>query len=1162
MKKLLVIAVLLLNAGLTWSQEYTWAYMDNPDFTALSSTSSLTMVNGKLYHLYSNGTTSVRASVYNPESSSWMFLNQLTLATAPSRIQTVYKNNLLYFVASSTSDMALYQFNPANNTFATLSTPITAGMMNSNWQLKAGQNNDLYVLRVQNYSQVYLTRFDLASGLMTNNVDYSGLLNPSGGMGASSGQVELYISSSSIYCGLAANDDRLGVTTQATINTLTPYNTLGSNNGGIYINGSLSSLTQFYLVGDGINAPTMHVKDVSAVKTWTFPVGNTDINALSSNTPNVDFNVYQGAYATLEHPNYAYLMSSFQPVGGGPADKFYVYRQDLSSGLWDSLGPKIYPGDPFLNSGTLSMSLDNNEQHMSVQWASSLNNGEYEFSVLNRKPYINPGSETANTGICVGHANEIYPQLEYLDEDNDKVRIVNIYSQFGVISNLSAVPFGHYPGLPSTSKFKIYGTFTSSANDRVIITYTDGWNQFNDTLPVISTGASAPNVTFSSSPLIFCDNENMIDLANYVSYLDQGIFTFNGYELESSVIDGREVSLTDPNGTIYYRVSVGGCIVETGVTFSFVNAGTASTTSSPSACGSATGTANVIFTPGTSNNTTVEWSTGETTTSISNLVPGAYYYSVKDEYGCNVTGFANVGISGITATANVTNVTCHGANNGSIALTVNGSPDYGVLWSNGYSTTTISNLAPGNYEVTVYDAQSGCQATYSYTITEPTPITASFTTYEPDCGQSNGDIYGVYSGGAGNYTFDWIGQGQTTADLYGVTYGFYQVDVNDANGCSQTFGFQLDDYQAVDIIDSIIPTTCLGENGAILIKFEQDQAGGPSSATSFTWSNANLLLNNYNLAAGTYTIDVISGPSPFNGEMCHSGKTMEVGNRAPVAQPICLVTVDTATTTNLVIWEKVEYGIDHYNIYRENAVAGNFMLIDTVQFGSESLFNDVVASPIDRSWRYKISAVNACNVEGPVSIAHKTMHLNSIVNLGNGSNDIYWDDYEGLVELEYVVYRHSDQNGWEALNPAVPFGTSVFNDAPPVNLTGIDYYVDMHVATPCSAEKAQDFNSARSNKDKGQFSTGNGTGDSNNAIDELIGNALVSVYPNPFSDLLTIRIADATTEIPVAVYSVDGQLQFNGSFTNGTNVLNLAHLQAGIYLVKVGESHTMQFVKL
>lgn len=239
------------------------------------------------------------------------------------------------------------------------------------------------------------------------------------------------------------------------------------------------------------------------------------------------------------------------------------------------------------------------------------------------------------------------------------------------------------------------------------------------------------------------------------------------------------------------------------------------------------------------------------------------------------------------------------------------------------------------------------------------------------------------------------------------------------------------------------------------------------------------------------------------------------------------------------------------------------MLIDTVQAGSESLFNDVVASPMDRSWRYKISAVNTCGVEGPVSAPHKTMHMNTIVNLGNGSNDIYWDDYEGRQEAEYVVWRHSDQNGWEALSPAVPFGVSVFNDLPPGGLTGIDYFVEMTLGSMCTATRAQDFNSARSNKEKGQFSVGEGTGDSNNALSEYYLEQ-ISLSPNPVSGMLTISQED-NLPVFVSVYTTDGQSLRSYQLSGTETQIDFSNYSKGIYLVKVslnGVERTHRIVKL
>lgn len=1159
MKHLLLLFTLLLFAAKGQAQPYDWAIPTDPFFSPTTTVSDVLMHNGRLFHVYDSAGNTLKATVYNPATGTWSYLGHIANPQYNSKIQLQLVGNELYIVAQSSVDHTLFRFDLTTHQFTNLAS-VPTGMPSSNWEFRAGSTPDqLYLLHVSNYSYLNITHYNTATQAWDLQ-DITTVMNPTADY-LYGYHLELYLTNTEVYVGLSGTRSAIGVALQSNLAGIAPYNSAGSNDVFLRMDGAVTTDVTFCLTGDGQTAPVANIRSNSLVKTWEKPVTTSDIQILSATDPALDFNVTPSYETALADPAYSFLVSAFSGVGSAsPADKCYLYRKDLTTGVWDSIGPKIEQGTPTLTS-PFRLSLDNGVQHMGLQYASMATGYSTRMMVLNRRPYLGTGSTNTNTGICVGHANEIYPLVTYNDTDNDSVRIVSLSSLGGVITNLSWIGSGIATGGPVISKFKLYGTFTSSVSDRIVIGYTDGWNTYYDTLPPISTSAAAPNVTFSESPLYLCNNENLIDLSHYVSYFDAGVFTLNGQVLSSPMVNGETLSQTTPNGTLYYRTSVNGCFVETGVSFAFVTAGTAVGTATPADCGTTNGTAQVNFTPGTSTNTTVEWSTGETTTTIANLAPGAYYYAVTDEYGCHTTGLADVNVNGISVTPTITNVSCAGLNDGSISVAVTSPSAHQVIWSDGYSVPTITHLAPGDYEVTVLDA-SGCHETFSYTITEPAPITASFTSYEPDCGLSNGIVYGTYTGGGagGGLSYNWLGTGQTGGNLTNVPHGSYEVQVSDVHGCVDTFSYQLDDYQAADIHDSVVPTHCGDSDGAIFITFTQDANGGTLPA-SFTWSNGASQRNNLDLAAGTYTITAASGPV---NNRCYSAKTLTVGTEMPLKQEICMVTVDSATTTNIVVWEKVETtGIDHYNIYRENAVAGHYMLIDTVDFDNESLFNDVVVSPLDRSWRYKISAVNVCGVESATSTAHKTVHLNSIVDLGNGSMDIYWDDYEGQTAAEYVVWRHTDLLGWEALSPTVPFGTSVYNDVPPSGSTGLDYYVDMAFDFPCTAQKNQDFNSARSNKDKGQFSVGNGTGDSNDGIEELVDNATVLVYPNPFNDQVTIEIAQATQNIQVNVFSISGQLQQTGSFGNGTNELDLSQLQPGIYLLQLGSSgNRKQLVKL
>jgi len=66
------------------------------------------------------------------------------------------------------------------------------------------------------------------------------------------------------------------------------------------------------------------------------------------------------------------------------------------------------------------------------------------------------------------------------------------------------------------------------------------------------------------------------------------------------------------------------------------------------------------------------------------------------------SGFCHETFSQCTVTVTPTNISCHGANNGSASASVTGgTAPYTYAWSTGGTNATVSNLAAGNYSVTV-----------------------------------------------------------------------------------------------------------------------------------------------------------------------------------------------------------------------------------------------------------------------------------------------------------------------------------------------------------------------------------------------------------------------------------------------------------------------------
>ncbi len=1141
MRKLVFLCVMLLSLSKVQAQAYDWS-SDMPDDPYLSSGQVKSiMYQNKLYHFSDSIGNYIRVTMYNPEVGSWKWLDaEDTYISGMTRIEGEVIGNKAYFVTGGFGGLYAHMFDFNTNTIIGYNSLIATGGLGS-WEFKAIPGTNKLVVMYTENATPFICTFNTGS----NTWD-----SPFSTVGGNNTHFQIYLSSSSIYYGYSgAGSNRIFV---ADINDplmASPYNSSGANDAFLKTNlGTDFTSGSFFMAGNGQNPPNIFMRSYANETTYekTLP-GTGDLQLNTATDPALSFNIDTARYATTQNASYSFLLSNFSPAGDGNFGNTYVFRKDWGTGDWDTLGIQV-PLTAGLNN-LFMLSLAPNAEHLAINYQ---NDGYYYSKVYNTKPEINPSSIVPTGGTCSNHQNLIYHALEFYDDNKDgPLRMFFMTDLSGVVSGLSAelIYFDNTVS-PAVTKYAIYGFIGTGGNSNIQLIVTDGYSNTTVNLPSNTVGVTAaPVVTFSSNPLYLCSNDNLIDLTNYVNYYDHGTFSLNGNPVEGTTIDGTVLSQTFTGGTIILNDEIDGCMVIGSSTLIFPALGSASVVSNPSACGSATGTATVTFTPGASANYILEWSTGQTSNTITGLAPGPYYYSTTDDYNCHLTGVTSVGATNVTLTPTITNVTCNGANDGSISINISNPNSYEFLWSNGYGTQTISNLAPGSYSVNVWDV-NGCQVSGSYTITQPAPITANFFPTEPSCGAADGSITAVVNA-PGTPTFEWIGTGQTGLNLTGVGYGLYTLEVTDGTGCIKEFTHQLDDEFASDINTSILNTQCNQSNGGVTVNFSVDPNGG-NLPYSWSWSNGAITQSNFNLAEGSYTITAVSGTVL---QPCYSSKTVFVGTRAPLAQPICLVTVDTATTTNLVVWQRTETsGIDHYNIYRESDLAGNYQLIDTVKASSLSYFNDVVASPMNRSWRYKISAVNACGAESPISTEHKTLHLNTILNTGNGSFDILWDDYEGSGNVAgYVVWRKTDLEAWMPVSGIIALGTSFYNDTPTAGSTGVDYYIEMLTNSPCTATKAQDFNTTRSNRERGQFAVGEGVdGAESNSISENYLNE-VQMYPNPTQGDVTF-VQDGNETLTYRVTSLSGKVVSTTTSSDSKISIQLNDIQSGIYLVEISSS--------
>jgi gliding motility-associated-like protein len=289
-----------------------------------------------------------------------------------------------------------------------------------------------------------------------------------------------------------------------------------------------------------------------------------------------------------------------------------------------------------------------------------------------------------------------------------------------------------------------------------------------------------------------------------------------------------------------------------------------------------------------------------TTEDLFGIGAGWYELFITDAAGCTTSDSILVSTpQQIVSAAQITNISCFGFGDGSINVTTTGGVQpYGFMWSTGAPSEDLSGLNPGNYTLTVTDANN-CVVSTSYSVTQPAaPLTLNLAQVNVSCfADSTGFINLIPSGGTFPYTYAWSGPNgysATTEDILNLPIGMYGVVTTDANGCIASTQTTITQPLApLGLSEVHTNVSCYaGSDGEISILA---QGGTPSY--DYLWNNGLTTATISGLPIGTYTALV--------SDSLGCSATISVTLTQPLA-PISL----TAAVTDLVCMNDAEGVID------------------------------------------------------------------------------------------------------------------------------------------------------------------------------------------------------------------------------------------------------------
>jgi hypothetical protein len=414
-----------------------------------------------------------------------------------------------------------------------------------------------------------------------------------------------------------------------------------------------------------------------------------------------------------------------------------------------------------------------------------------------------------------------------------------------------------------------------------------------------------------------------------------------------------------------------------------------------------------------------------------------------------------------------------------------------------------------------------------------------FTVDSAGCyGDNNGQVVVNIYGGQAPFSYSINGGAfQTSNTFSNLTAGVYYMAIQAAgnSNCVVNTNVIVGQRDSMALTMGVTSTPCYEDSGEAWVNVTSNV-----NPYSYSW-NSNPPQTTpvaTNLASGQYIVTITAGDG------CTRTDTLDVPE-IPLfnGEEICSITVDSAADKNLLVWNKdaPAGSLQKYYIYRADSNAGNYALLDSVDYTAFSTYMDMTSTPSTNYYSYYITAKSACGESTP-SVAHTEKRL--IGAYAGGNYILNWNDYIGIPGIDSQHVYYSFNGGPWTLFSTLPIaqpGEAYFN--PPAG--NYRWFVALPKTGGCNpVAKSTAYEYILSNIVEIDVPV---------SIGNLSAEEGIVVYPNPSNGVFNLSVKQAIgKQMSLELTDIVGRSVNRYSFINaGTQKINLVNIPAGTYTLRL-----------